>query len=107
MALGIVAALAMRFGYDSRATAYSKEEELARFGMTYTESGSARHRTAEHGVTTQSAEVARSGSCSSQLGCGPRALSDRAAARNAISSNAVDAGIKAPTIAPEACLSSA
>ena len=33
IAATVVAVLALRFGYDSRRTADSKEEELARFGV--------------------------------------------------------------------------
>ena len=33
--LGVLVFLSLRFGYDSRAAAYSKERELARFGMVW------------------------------------------------------------------------
>ena len=39
-ALCVVGLLAMRFGYDSRPTAYSKEEDLASLGLNRDQTGS-------------------------------------------------------------------
>jgi hypothetical protein len=37
IALAVLAVLALRFGYDSRESAYSKEEASARLGLTVPE----------------------------------------------------------------------
>jgi hypothetical protein len=44
-ALCVVGVLAMRFGYDSRPSAHSKEEDLAGFGVSRDHPGTTRYET--------------------------------------------------------------
>ena len=55
--LGVVAVLALRFGYDSRETAFSKEEELAGFGLTPDQPGKLTTQREHPYLTTEASEL--------------------------------------------------
>ena len=60
--LGVVGVLALRFGYDSRETAFSKEEELAGFGLTPPDQpGKLTTQHEERGFTTEASSQASVG----------------------------------------------